>query len=221
MKHFNKMEDIFKSNWQWKLNKSPSLLKPKPIFLFTCVCWCPLAVCPHSCYHSVRGVCMKRGPVSRQGGHVTHFQIMAGFCLPSPLQQAQFANSSIHLQAHHAPAGLCSLITPKLQRRSPNNYFPYTNLFQYYVFHPLHQAIPYLFFFLSTYLHRTSHDNSVETNDQMFHSLVSSPRRGGIIVIFEVCGKRLPMMNSEDRRWRTVGAKMAVPIWSPWVVCPV
>lgn len=130
MKHFNKMEDIFKSNWQWKLNKSPSLLKPKPIFLFTCVCWCPLAVCPHSCYHSVTGVCMRRGPVSRQGGHVTHFQIMAGFCLPSPLQQAQFANSSIHLQAHHAPAGLCSLITPKLQRRSPNNYFPYTNLFQ-------------------------------------------------------------------------------------------
>lgn len=154
---------------------------------------------------------MRQGPVSRQGGHVTHFQIMAGFCLPSPLQQAQFANSSIHLQAHHAPAGLCSLITPKLQRRSPNNYFPYTNLFQYYVFHPLHQAIPYLFFFLSTYLHRTSHDNSVETNDQMFHSLVSSPRCG-IIVIFEVCGKRLPMMNSEDRRWRTVGAKMAVPI---------
>lgn len=170
---------------------------------------------------SQRCLCMRRGPVSRQGGHVTHFQIMAGFCLPSPLQQAQFANSSIHLQAHHAPAGLCSLITPKLQRRSPNNYFPYTNLFQSPTMSFILCIKPFpIFFFLSTYLHRTSHDNSVETNDQMFHSLVSSPRRG-IIVIFEVCGKRLPMMNSEDRRWRTVRAKMAVPIWSPWVVCPV
>lgn len=98
---------------------------------------------------SQRCVCMRRGPVSRQGGHVTHFQIMAGFCLPSPLQQAQFANSSIHLQAHHAPAGLCSLITPKLQRRSPNNYFPYSNLFQSPTmsFILCIKPIPYLFFF--------------------------------------------------------------------------
>lgn len=64
------------------------------------------------------------------GGHVTYFQTMAGFCLPSLLQQAQSTNSSIHLQTHHASAALCSLITPKLPRCTLNNCFLYTNLFQ-------------------------------------------------------------------------------------------
>lgn len=106
---------------------------------------------PENCLHKISPICVHlyayipngasgqplsfsqgcvTGAVSRWGRHVTHFQIMAGFCLPSLLRQTQFANSSIHLQTNHASVALCSLITPKLPWCTLNNCFHHTNLFQ-------------------------------------------------------------------------------------------
>lgn len=111
----------FYNKCRWKSNESPSQPPPQIFYLCPLVCasdprrsvWTALIIQP--------GVCDGLG---RGGGRATHFQIMAGFCLPSPPKQAQFANSSIHLQTRHAPAAFCSLITPKLPGCTLNSCLP-------------------------------------------------------------------------------------------------
>lgn len=171
------------------------------------MCKRPPAAHLDSSYHSVMGMWQRPG---RGGGRVTHFQIMAGFCLPSPPWQAQFAKSSIHLQTHHAPAALCSLITPKLPQCTLNNCFPaliYSNPPQCL---SSSASSPFPSFY-----NTTSHDNGTVTKDQMFPSPVWSPGHGSLVRC-EMCGECL-VMNSGVGRW----TREADAIWSPWVVCPV